>query len=141
MFVSGLYSLQTSIIVMLLYGALLDVFPISYVIDCRNDSWVLHSEPQIMLMAQNQNKNNNNNKNSYYCFYCDLLFRWKNGGYAWKKVGNVFVHGLKCKYIIPIFFSFSSPLSTTCFAFGCLKIYLLHNTSSVVRPHHALGCV
>ena len=62
-----------------------------------------------MLMAQNQNKNNNNNKNYYYCFYCDLLFRWKNEGYARKKVGNVFVHGLKCKCIIPIFFP-SVPL-------------------------------
>ena len=41
---------------MLLYGAFSHVFSISYIISCKNDRWLFHSEPQIMLMAQNQNK-------------------------------------------------------------------------------------
>ena len=64
---------------MLLYGPFSHVFPISYVISCKNDRWLFHSEPQ--------------------CWWpkigIKIFFRWKNDRYARKKVENIIVRGLK----------------------------------------------
>ena len=73
-----------------LYGALSHVFPVSYVISCKNYRWLLHFETQCWRPIIGMK----------------TFFRRNNDGYARKKVENIVLYGLNT-----YFFAFSSPLT------------------------------
>ena len=65
-------SKQRSFKTLLLYRALSHAFPISYVITCKNDCWLIYSAPQCRSPKIGTKTTD--------------LFRWKTNGYARKKL-------------------------------------------------------
>ena len=80
------YLLERSVI-MLLCGVLFHI-SIPYIIRHKLQKW-LHSKPQCWWPKIGKKT---------------IFFMLKNDGYARKKVENIIVHGLRCKYVILVFF-------------------------------------